>query len=318
MTPQSPSPKGNSVKAPHNLKAIACAVLGFALFSVNDALVKLLASSGYSISQTLFWTAFFVCPVLIGYALMRGGWSRLHSNKWGWHMFRGVLMTALVFCNIYALIHIKITEFYAVIFTNPLSISLLSWLILKDKLSKGQLACIVLGFLAVLYMCRPGAGMFNMGVLSVFVGTIFFAFATVLVRSRLREESALLIGLSGPIVIVLVALPLMAILGEITLPFSAYDWAIFVVCGITAGFGGVFFGLGFQYASSAAVVAPFQFTQMIWGGILGYLLFSEIPSQNEVVGSVVIGGLVTYLIYAEAKARRAGRIGANSIQHEPV
>lgn len=297
-----------------NLKAIACAVLGFGLFSVNDVMVKYLAQS-YSVTQTLFWTAFFVCPILTCFGYAKQGKKAFSSKLWKWHIIRGVLMTGLVFCNIYALVQLKVSDFYAVVFTNPLSISLLSWFLLKDKMTKAQLTTIILGLFVVLYMCRPGSGLFNIGTLSAFAGTIFFAFATVLVRSKLRKENPLIIGISGPVVITLVALPLAAYSG-FAFPETSMDWFIFVLCGVTAGFGGALFGMGFQYASSAAVVAPFHYTQMIWGALMGYFIFDEIPTQNVIIGSTVLAILGIYLIYTEAKYKK--KIAENLIQHEPV
>ena len=296
-----------------NLKAIAFAVMGFALFSVNDVIIKVLAQD-YSLTQTLFWSAFFVCPVLICYGLVKQGKKAFASKVWDWHFVRGLLMTAMVFCNIFALINLRVTDFYAVVFTNPLTISLLSWIVLKDKLNKQQMITILLGLCTVFYMCRPGAGLFNIGTFSAFCGTLFFALATLLVRSKLRTENPLIIGINGPIVIALISLPLALYFG-FAFPQNLMDLGLFILCGVMAGFGGVFFGIGFQYASSAAVVAPFHYTQMIWGAIMGYLVFAEVPTQNVILGSSVLAVLGIYLIFSEARQKREVK---DLIQHEPV
>ena len=300
-----------------NFKAALFALLGFALFSVNDAIIKLLAQ-GYSIPQTLFWTSFFVCIALWGYAVSRKRRAVFKSDILNWHFLRGVFMALMIFCNIYALIRLQITDFYAIVFTAPMVISLSAWVFLKDKLKKRQIITIILGFLAVLYICRPSGNLFNIGALAALIGVIFFAMATLLVRSKLRAENPLLISMNGPAVTALMALPLMAYF-DFGWPVDAFDWGLFAMSGVAAAFGGVFFSMGFQYASSAAVVAPFHYSQMIWGAILGYMIFGDIPSQDVVLGSVVLAILGIYLIYIEARMRSHTRIeNENMVQHGPV
>ncbi len=300
-----------------NLRAALFALIGFALFSVNDAIIKLLAQN-YSISQTLFWTSFFVCIVLVVYAFVSGKKDDLKTTQKGWHLLRGLLMALMIFCNIYALIRLQITDFYAIVFTSPMVVSLLAWLFLKDKLKKRQISTILAGFLAILYICRPSGGLFNDGALVALVGVFFFAFATLLVRSKLRSEAPLMVSMNGPAVTAIIALPLMAAFGY-GWPVDLFDWALFAGAGIAAAFGGIFFSLGFQYASSAAVVAPFHYTQMIWGAVLGYMVFGEVPSQDVVLGSIVLAALGVYLIYIEARLRKHTQIeNENMMQHGTV
>ncbi|MGM0423017.1 MAG: DMT family transporter [Pseudomonadota bacterium] len=302
-----------------NLKAIGFVILGFGLFSINDALIKLLALS-YSVPQTLFWTAFFVCPVLIGYGLITEGKSAFETKIWGWHFWRGLAMTCVVFCTLFALTQIEMTEFYAIVFTTPMIISLASWVFLKDKLSRPQVFTIIAGFLVILYMCRPGTELFNIGALSALGGAMFLSLASVLVRSHLREEKPLLVGINGPVVIAMVSFPLSLYYG-FTFPTDMTSLGLFILSGITAGSAGVFFGKGFQYASSAAVVAPFHYTQMIWGTVLGYLIFEEVPSFEVIAGACMLAVLGVYLIYSESRARRRERTlveKRDTVLHEPV
>lgn len=300
-----------------NFKAALFALLGFALFSVNDSIIKLLAQS-YSIPQTLFWTSVFVCIVLFLYAFIRGKHRVFKTEFLGWHTVRGICMALMIFCNIFALIRLQITDFYAIVFTSPMVISLAAWLFLKDKLKKRQMTTIALGFLAILYICRPSGNLFNIGAMVALIGVLFFAMATLLVRSKLRSENALLISMNGPAITAMIALPLMAYF-DFGWPHSSGDWMLFLGTGAAAAMGGVFFSMGFQYASSAAVVAPFHYTQMVWGALLGYMIFGEIPSQDVVIGSIVLAVLGIYLIYVEARLRHhTGVERENMVQHGPV
>lgn len=300
-----------------NFKAALFALLGFALFSVNDTVIKLLAQS-YSIPQTLFWTSIFVCVVLFVYAFLKGQKKAFHTSLLNWHLVRGLFMALMIFCNIYALIRLQITDFYAIVFTAPMVISFAAWVFLKDKLKKRQITTILAGFLAILYICRPSGNLFNDGALVALVGVFFFAFSTLLVRSKLKTEQPLLISMNGPAVTAIIALPLMAIF-DLGWPLDAQDWLLFAASGTAAAFGGIFFSMGFQFASSAAVVAPFHYTQMIWGALLGYMVFGEIPSQDVVIGSAVLAILGVYLIYVEARIRKHTLLeNENMIQHGPV
>lgn len=284
-----------------NLKAIALVTLGFALFAFSDAILKLLAQN-YTTFQTLFWTCCFTCLSLVAYSFVRYDRRVFKTTLYRWHIVRGLLMMMVNFCNIYAFLHIQLTDFYAVVFTTPLTISVLSWLILKDRLTVHQLVAVTLGLGAVIYMCRPGAGLFNVGALVAFIGTLFFIFATLLLRSKLKHENGILLSLNGPSILVIAIAPLIVISG-FPVPDTALDWGLFVVGGTAVGFGGITFVLGYQYASSTAVVAPFQYTQIIWGALLGYFLFQEIPTIDVIIGSTILIILGLYLIYSEAKTR---------------
>lgn len=284
-----------------NLKAIGFAILGYGLYAVNDAVVKLLALS-YTVPQTLFWTAFFILPVVVGYGLVVGGRKVFTSTVWPWHLWHGLAMTALVFCTLFALIQLRMTDFYAIIFTTPMAIALAGWLVLKDKLSKPQIFTVIAGFLMILYMCRPGSELFNLGALAALGGTGFLAIASLIVRSHLRAENALMVALDAPVVIALVSLPISLYYG-FTFPVDVRSLALFIFSGISAGCAGVFFIKGFQYATTAAAVAPFHYTQMIWGAVLGYMIFGEIPSPNVILGACGLAILGLYLIVSEARAK---------------
>ena len=300
-----------------NFKAVILAALGFALFSVNDATLKVLAQS-YTIPQTLFWTSVFVCIILLGYAKIKGRKKAFHSDKAEWHLLRGLFMAFMIFCNIYALLKLQIADFYTIVFTAPLVVSVLAWLFLKDSLRKRQMFTIAAGFFVILYVCRPEGQLFNIGALVAFIGVLFFSLATLLVRSKLRTEDPLLVSLDGPGVTALIALPLMAWFGFV-IPYAPIDWLLFMICGAAAAFGGVFFSMGFQYATSAAVVAPLHYTQIIWGAIFGYLIFGEVPTTEVIIGAVLLAVLGAYLIYTEALLQKRSRLENESlIQHGPV
>ena len=300
-----------------NFKAVLLVTLGFGLFSLNDAIIKLLAQT-YSIPQTLFWTSFFVCLVLFVYAGALGKLRGFKTQETKWHFLRGVLMALMIGCNIFALIKLQITDFYVIVFTAPMVVSLTAWLFLKDKLKKRQITTISAGFLVILYICRPDGELFNIGALSAITGVVFFSLATLLVRSKLREENPLLISMNGPAVTAIIALPLMAWFGFVV-PASTLDMILFLICGAAAAFGGVFFSMGFQRANSAAVVAPLHYTQIVWGALLGYAIFREIPNQEVIVGAILLAGLGIYLIVTEARMRHhTPAENENLVQHGPV
>ena len=292
-----------------NLKAIGLVILGFGMFAVNDSIIKYLAQH-FTISQTLFWTSLFVGVILLAYIFINKGPAAFKTTLWSWHLVRGLCITGLVFCNIYALTQIKLTDFYAIVFTTPLSMALIARVALKDELTLPQFMAICAGFLVVLYMCRPGSELFDIGAVFAAFGTLFLVTASLLVRSKLKDEDPLLLGVTGPATLGVIALAV-AIGYAVYLPQEkpfvlpeGIDWGIFLLSGLSSAIANVVFIAGFQKASSAAVAAPFHYTQMIWGAVLGYLIFEEIPSTNVVIGSIALAVLGTYLIMSESRNRK--------------
>lgn len=283
------------------LVAIGLVCLGFGIFNLSDAAVKLMLENGHGIFFIMFWQAVFgVAGLCIGGAVAKGG-AAFRSGHYRLHVLRGVCAVAIFALNMYALEHIQLDEFYALVFMAPLWIVVFGALYFGDRPGPQRMAAIVTGFCAVLYMLRPDAGLFGMGALAVVASTMIFAVQSLCVRLMPENESAMLYGLSGAAMSFVLLLPFAP---QIGLP-TAEQLPILCFIGVGGGIAALFVGLGFRRAPSSATVAPFHYTQMLWGVVLGYVLFGDAPNASVMGGAAVLVMTGMYLLRYETRAAGA-------------
>lgn len=280
------------------LTAIGLALAGFALFSANDAAIKHLAAT-YSLPQMVFFNALFAMIPIGLLAWRRGGWRGLATRRPAVQLTRGVVGMSIGLSAFYAFTRMPMADAYAIIFAAPLIIAALSALFFNEKLDRPGWGAVVAGFVGVLMMLRPEGGDFNEGAFAALWAAVAFALSGLIVRNWGRDEPPASFPFYGCLVG-------MATMGMI-LPWhwttpSAPDMALIAACGVVAGAGLCCMLNAFRLAP-APVVAPFQYTQMLWGLLFGVLFFGDRPDAGLLAGAAVVIGSGLYLL------RREGRRG---------
>jgi drug/metabolite transporter (DMT)-like permease len=214
------------------------------------------------------------------------------------HLARGALGFTGYVCGYYAIGHMPLADFYTLVFTAPLFTTALSALVAGESVDPPRWLAVVVGFAGVLVMVRPGAGLSGLGMLAGLGGSLFYALSVLLVRRLGRREKAVTFGVYGALVMVGGA----GLLLPATLAFpDRHDLLLFAVSGVGMGAAlrCVFAGFG---RTPAAVLAPFQYTQMIWGVLAGLVLFGEQPDGAVALGSLLVAGSGLYILYRETRA----------------
>jgi S-adenosylmethionine uptake transporter len=274
--------------------------VGYGFLCIADAAMKLIAAK-YHFSVLLVSMGLLMAALIGGYGLVTEGRAAFRVRQWKWVMVRAVLGTACSICNIYSFPHVPLTIFYTLVFTCPFWIALLSSVFLKEQLPLRSLAVILFGFGVVAYVFQPGSGLFNPWTLVVLLGSFLYSCSMIAVRKAGPEESRTMLVVMAALTGVVFGLPFLP--GNAVLP-AAFDLGVIFIVALTTGIGIVCVMYAFQHAPSAAVVAPFHYTQIIWGALLGYGLFNETPGLRVIAGAllIILSGL--YLIYSEAQSRR--------------
>ena len=284
-----------------NLIAIGLVCLGFLAFTISDATSKSL-TDGYHPFMAIFMVTLTTAIVSTTYALATGGFKRLKTQFPKLHFIRAILVTGSAFLNIKAFQTIQLDEFYAVVFTAPLWVAILSTLVVKDELGMKRLVSIVSGFVVILFMLRPSGDVFGFDALLVLISSILFAFSMLIIRMIGDEEPPLRYLVYFSSMAAVASGATVFAMDVVTLP-NLTDVGIVVLTSAFVMLGIICSAKGFQKAHSAAVVAPYHYTQMVWGIILGYFMFGDVPSQDVLIGStlLIVAGL--YITYSEAKGR---------------
>lgn len=282
----------------NRLTGIVLMILGVACLSVNDALAKALTAS-YSPVQILFLRNMIALPFAVALAWRMGGAGALRSRRPIAHLARGVLWLGAAVLFFTSIMHLQLAEATALIFVAPLFITALSAAFLAEQVGWRRWAAVLAGFAGVLIVIRPGGASFQ--AVSLLPVATAFVYALLMLSARWLDprESVwtLLLWLTGA----------GALLSALAAPFVWRDiqadhvW-LFVAISIAGTAGMTMMTQAFRFAP-AALVAPLDYTALVWATALGWLVWNEIPDTATFVGAAVIiaSGIVVILREYAAK-----------------
>jgi drug/metabolite transporter (DMT)-like permease len=280
---------------------IALALLAFALFSSMDAMIKWL-SADYPVHEMLFFNAGFgLLPV----ALMTwraGGLRELGTRRIGLHLLRACCGMTGGFCAFTAYSMMPLADAYAFIFATPLLITVLSVPLLGEVVRWRRWSAVLVGFVGVLIMLQPGGGSFDIAAGAALLAAAVSALSIILVRKLSATETTASIAFYTNAAAVVVTGCLLPI-GFV--PPTLADLALMALAGLAGGIALMFLIAGYRRAQ-AAVVAPFQYSQMLWGVLLGWLLWGDLPSSAVAIGASIVVASGLYILYREV-VRAEGR-----------
>ncbi|XHC11562.1 DMT family transporter [Labrenzia sp. ac12] len=256
---------------------------GVVCLCLNDAIAKTLTAD-YSPIQILFLRNLIALPIAVLIALKMGGRSALISHRPAAHLLRGVLWLCAATLFFTGLSLLGLAEATALIFVMPVFVTALSALVLREQVGWRRWTAVLVGFLGVLVVVRPGSGTFQAASLLP-IATAFF-YAALMLSARLVDprESVwtLMLYLVGA----------GAIMSAFAMPFvwvqpHAEDIWLFLGIALFGTAGITLMTQAFRFAP-AAVVAPFDYTALLWATLLGWLLWGEIPDIATYVGAAII------------------------------
>lgn len=285
---------------PHALKGPGFALLGFLLFSVHDSIIKSIGA-GYSPFQIVFFSVLFGFPFATMLLMRDATAGTLIPRNPGWILLRTVAAMIGTVSGFYAFSVLPLSQVYAIIFTVPLLITVLSIPILGERVGIHRWAAVILGLVGVVIVVRPGTAQIELGHIAALTAALCGALASVILRRVGSEERSIVIMLypmMGNVLFMGAALPFvyrpvpMADLGAIgaiaLLGFAAG------LCIVTA-----------YRRSSAATIAPVQYSQIIWAVIFGALFFEEMPDTTTLLGAGVVITSGLYVLIREVYSSRS-------------
>lgn len=265
------------------LRGIALVVVATFLFASHDALSKLLGGI-YPIIMVV-WVRYLVHTLLMaGIFLPKAGLAVLRTRRPLLQTLRALslLSTSLLFTA--GLQYLPLAEATAVNFLAPVLVTALSVPLLKERVTPGQWLAVVMGFIGVLVVVHPGGAMFTPAILFPFGSALGFCFYQLLTRKLAAHDtpttSNFYAGLCNTLILTALVpffwqvpqwphVPLMLGLGG---------------CGMTAH---LLLTQAFRHAAPA-LLAPFSYCQIVFAGLLGLVVFGQVPDGTSLVGIAVI------------------------------
>jgi drug/metabolite transporter (DMT)-like permease len=285
-------------------KAIGFKLLSALLFAAMSALVRQLGDVAPVGQMVFFRSTFAILPVVVIYALRGELASALYTRRPFGQLGRGALSVCGMFSNFNALTRLPLADATAIQFVSPLFTVALAALILKEHVRVFRWSAVVVGFIGVLVMLVPnfdparyaGAGSVA-AVGSIFAITSSFCNAGTVIQTRRLTQSETTSS------IVFYFSLICALAGAATLPFAwhsptALELAGLIALGVLGGLAHIFLTESYRHAT-ASVIAPFDYTSMLWALLLGYWVFGELPSALVYVGATIVAGAGLAVIFRE-------------------
>ncbi|MEF2074570.1 DMT family transporter [Consotaella aegiceratis] len=277
--------------------AMMCA--GIACLCVNDAIAKTLTAN-YSPVQILFLRNIVALPIAALIALKMGGPQALRSHRPVAHLQRGIVWLAAAVLFFTGLSYLGLAEATTLGFAAPVFATALSALVLREPVGRRRWFFVLLGFLGVIVVVRPGTAMFQAASLFPVATAFFYALLMISARWVDRRDSiwTLMLYLVG----------WGAVLTALVQPFvwtelrSGDLWLFFAIA-IFGTAGVTLMTQAFRFAPAAAV-APFDYTALLWATLLGWLIWGEIPDLATYVGAAIIVLSGLFIVLRERQLER--------------
>ena len=278
---------------------IGLGAVAFALFTVTDTMVKWL-SAGYPVHELVFTNALFALLPVAAVSLRRGGVARLRTRRLSMHVLRGLCGMGGAFFAFYAYSRLPLADAYSIIFATPLLITALSVPILGEEVGWRRWSAVGIGFLGVLIMLQPGVTPMGPGSIAALAAACCAAFSILLVRKLSTTESTAAIALYSNLTMVIAMGALLPF--HATLP-SVADFLLMAASGLVGGTALLVLIAAYRRAP-AALVAPFQYSQMVWAIAIGFVIWRDVPDPAKLLGAAIVAASGLFILYRETTLGR--------------
>jgi len=277
----------------NNVKAILLTLIGSFFAVLMEALIR--AAQYDSNVYTIGFFRFFFGLIIISPYLIKNKFNTYKTRNLKFYLLRGFFNLPMMIFGFGALVYVPFEQFKAMNFLSPIIVVLLSFIIFREKIFYFRILALIIGFIGMLIIVRPGIIEFNIGTLMILISLTFWSFIIILSKFVSKDDS--------PITMVTYQYTIMTILA---LPLAVFFWqapsliSLFYV--FIAAISGTILHLclaqSYKYAE-LSVTQPIWFSGLIFGSILGYFAFNETPDIWTWVGGIVVFSSVLVITYNE-------------------
>ncbi len=310
-----------SIASAHPYRGVWLLCLGVLVFSLQDLIIKKV-SGAYPLTQVMAIRSVVAFPILLWLVQRDAGWRRIYQGQLKPLIWRAVVLFLSYTAYYMAFPALPLAAAVALYFTVPLFVTAMAVPLLKEKPHPRLWAGVCLGFVGVMLLLAPGAGVFEPAALLSLFSAAMYAVSMVIARKLGESEQASVMGFYQNLVFLLGA-PLLAGLlaglmaatgwssgGHPSLTFLTRPWGwitgpdllLIASCGVVASVGIVMLTAAYRIGPASRVTA-FEYTGVLWAPLWGFLFFAEVPTQWTVMGAslIVVAGLLVLKVQA-AKA----------------
>ncbi len=283
------------------LRAIGFALIGYALFAITDSCAKWLAQSGLPPMQVV--AVRYAGQLILIAALFAPTRGRdLVTTRAPWlEVVRGLFLMGSTICNFVAITFLPLTVTASISFTMPFILCALSGPLLGEHVGWRRWLAIAVGFVGVIVIVQPGTDAFHPAVLLSLLGVTFSALYFLMTRRLAGVDSTSTQSFYAGLVATICVLPFAT--GGWVWPSTPGQWIPFVLIGAAALTGHQFITTAHRWAP-ASVLAPFNYSLIVYLTASSWIVFNEPPTVWIFVGAPVVIGSGLYIWFREQQLAR--------------
>ncbi|MFN4156665.1 MAG: DMT family transporter [Paracoccaceae bacterium] len=280
------------------IKGAGLSLLAFAIFATHDVVVKLLGGQYHAV-QIIFFSVLLGFPLVLLMLIRDRSDGNLRPVHPWWTALRMAATVVTGVTAFYAFSVLPLAETYAILFAAPLLITVLAIPILGERVGIRRGLAVMVGLCGVLIVVRPNGAELSLGHAAALTAAVCASFASVIVRKIGKDERAavlLIYPMVANFIVLGAALPLV---------YRPMPIEHLGMVGIIAlfGFVAMLLVIAAYRMAPAVIVAPMQYSQMIWATIFGTLIFDETPDAMTLIGAGVIIASGVYIVMRERTAQ---------------
>ena len=306
-------------------RGILALLLGIAVFSLQDVILKRL-SGDYPLYQAMIIRSLTAVPLLlIIVRWLDGRLTTITTPNWGLMLARGLLNFLAYTAYYLGLAAMPLADTVALFFTAPLFITLAAAVVFKERIGTTTIVALLAGFIGMLMIFNPTGSVFDPAALLPVLGALGYALTQLATRALGRTETAAAMTFWGNLTFLASALALAVVFGSgaydgATHPSLAFltrgwqampprDLMLFMACGGIAAVGLSLLTYAYRVAPSS-IVAPFEYSFIIWGVLWGWVFWSQLPTTLAWAGIALLIAAGLLVIRTEAQTKKAAPEGA--------
>lgn len=298
-----------------NFQGVGFLVLAMLIFSLQDIAVKFIGGD-YSVIEIVTFRTIIALPATLVLFRLEGNRGIPKTKQHRLEYLRGTFLVLSYTTHFMGLASLALADIASIKFSSPMIITLLSVMFLNEKVELKRWLALMVGFIGVLLIVKPGSPTFNMGSIFILISTLFYALAVLVTRKlRATDSSATMAYYSSLVYLVasIVLAPLPVLVGEMPnaqagIAFLFRAWTmpalldLVIMCGLGMVWATGMYCIARAYSLAlASVAAPFEYLALPIAAMWGFVLWRDVPALTTWIGALLTIGSGLYILYREGK-----------------
>ncbi|WP_313373490.1 DMT family transporter [Pantoea sp. CTOTU50773] len=270
--------------------------------------------------EVIFFRSFIALfPLLIWLRVQGNVLENLKTRNLFGHFIRGFSGTGGMFFNYLALVYISLADATALSYAAPLFTVIMAAMLLKERVRVSRWVAVVVGLSGILIMLSSSlaaSGGVPAGGASSTTASLGVAFALIaaLCTATSNVQIRFLNGIEKPGAIVFYFSLMTTLIGLATVFFgwikpTGLQWLLLVGCGLFGGLAQILVTLSLRYAD-ASLLAPFDYTTLVWSMLIGYLFLNSLPGTTTLFGASIVALAGIFAVWRENRQRKLAMVSS--------